>query len=419
MKILQINKFFYIKGGSDTYFFSLSDLLSQNGHEVAFFSMKDPKNRSSSFSEYFVDNIDFSKREGLKEFKKAAHSFYSLEAKRKLEKLIKKYRPDIAHLHNIAHHLSPSILSVLKKHNIPIVQTLHDYQLICPNYKLYTEGEVCERCKKYKYFETVIHKCLQDAYLPSAFEALEMYFHKSLQIYENMIDYYVSPSEFLAEKLVAWGHDKRKIAVINNFINSKNFKPNFKNGNYILYFGRLAEEKGLKILVQAMKEANDINLKIAGEGPLKPKLEKYARENKLSNIEFLGFKNQEELSGLISDSAFTVMPSVWYENYPYGILESFAFGKPVVASDLGGISELIIKGKTGFSCRPGEPGDLAQKIKKLYSDKDLILKMGKAARKFVEENNSPETHYKQIIALYNNLLADYGKKSEQNKSRKK
>lgn len=416
MKILQINKFFYLKGGSETYFFSLSDLLKQHGHEVIFFSIKDEKNFDSEYSDFFINNIDFRKREGaIKDFKKLGHSLYSLEAKRKLESLIKKYKPDVAHLHNVAHHFSPSILSVLKKHNIPVIQTLHDYQLICPNFKLFTKGAVCERCYKHKYYQAILHKCVHNAYLPSIWGAFEMYVHKALQIYENVLYYYVSPSEFLAKKLEKWGYNKDKIKVLNNFIDLTRISPNYNNQGYILYFGRLAQEKGILTLLEAIKGLPEIKLKVVGIGPEEAELKDYLKKEDLKNVEFLGFKKGKELETLISNCAFVVMPSIWYENYPYSILESFAYGKPVIGSDLGGIPEMVLDNKTGLIFPAGDAKALKEKIERFYNSQELIAQMGKRARQFVEDNNNPEKHYQDLIKIYQEILLNYGKKDKTNK----
>jgi len=428
MKILQINKFFYLKGGSETYLFSLADLLKQHGHEVIFFSMKDKKNFDSEYSDFFINNIDFRKREGIvKDFKKLGHSLYSLEAKRKLENLIKKYEPDVAHLHNVAHHFSPSILSVLKKHNIPVIQTLHDYQLICPNFKLFTKGAICERCYKHKYYQAIFHKCIHNAYLPSIWGAFEMVIHKALQIYENVLYYYVSPSEFLAKKLEKWGYNKDKIKVLNNFIDLAKISPNYNSQGYILYFGRLAQEKGILTLLEAIKGLSGIKLKVAGIGPEEAKLKDYLKKEDLpacprrraqaglKNVEFLGFKKGEELETLISNCAFVVMPSIWYENYPYSILESFAYGKPVIGSDLGGIPEMVLDNKTGFIFPAGDSKALKEKIETLYNSQELIEQMGKQARQFVENNNDPEKHYQKLIKIYQELLLKYEEKKKTNK----
>ncbi|MFH2136781.1 MAG: glycosyltransferase family 4 protein, partial [Patescibacteria group bacterium] len=386
MKILQINKFFYRRGGSETYFFGLIDLLQKNGHEIVHFSTKSPANIPSPYDDFFVNEIDFGKREGLfRDLKKAFHSSYSFEAKRKLERLILKTKPDIAHLHNISHHLSPSIFGVLKKYKIPVVQTLHDYQLVCPNFKLFTEGAVCERCKKYRYWNAIIHRCIHNSRLQSCIEAKEMFFHKACQFYEKGVQCFVTPSKFLAEKLAVWGI-KSKVENIPLFLDTNQFEPKYEPGDYVVYFGRLVKEKGLDVLLRALS-GTEIKLKIVGDGPEKEKLKVQSEKIKV-NVEFVGHKNGKDLHDLIRGSKFVVLPSVWYENYPMSLLESGAFGKAVVGSRLGGIPEIIHDGENGFLAEPGNVDDLREKIQRLFRDNDLCEKMGRRARELIIENNS-------------------------------
>jgi glycosyltransferase involved in cell wall biosynthesis len=404
MKILQINKFFYLRGGSETYFFDLIKLLEQNGHEVITFSTKSSKNLPSPYEKFFVEEIDFGKREGLvKSLKKFGHSLYSLEAKKKLEKLILETKPDLAHLHNVSHHLSPSILAVLKKYKIPVVQTLHDYQLICPNFKLFTEGAVCERCKKYRYWNAVLHRCVHDSRLQSLAEAKEMFFHKACQFYENGVRCFVTPSQFLSEKLAAW-RVRAKAENIPLFLDVSAFFPEYEPGGYVLYFGRLVEEKGLDVLLAALG-GTDVQLKIVGDGPEKEKL-KIEREKLKVNVEFIGHKTGEELHNLIRKSKFVVLPSVWCENYPVSLLEAGALGKAVVGTRLGGIPEIVRDGENGFLVEPNSANDLREKIQRLIGDKDLCERMGRRAREMVVETNSPAEHYKKIQQLYEKLTTN-------------
>jgi len=400
MRILQINKFFYRRGGSESYFFDLIKLLEERGHEVVHFSMKHRRNQYSPYSEFFVDEINFEEREGFfGDCKKFFHSLYSSEAKEKLEQLILKTKPEVAHLHNISHHLSPSILTVLKKHKIPIIQTLHDYQLMCPNFKMFTEGAVCERCKKYRYWNACLHKCIHDSRLEGLAGAFEMYFHRACQIYENSVYCFVTPSDFLKEKIRAWkAGGKAKISAISHFIETSAYEPAYAPGDYTLYFGRLSKEKGLDILLRAVAGSN-IRLKIVGDGPEKGKLKVESEKLKV-NVEFVGHKSGEELHGLIRGAKFVVLPAIWFENYPMSLLEAGALGKAMIGANLGGIREIIRDGENGLLAAPGNAKDLREKMERLWNDGALCERMGRKAREMVAEINSPEEHYKKIIDLY-------------------
>jgi len=407
MRILQVNKFYYRKGGADIHFLDLSDLLAKRGHKIIPFSMESEKNLSSPFAKYFVSHVDLSKPKfSLGGFKAIGRMFYSFEAKRKVNKLIKDEKPDLVHIHNIYHQISPSILPVFKKYKLPVVMTIHDYKLICPNYKLFVNGKVCERCKKYKFYNAVLHKCLKNSFLASWIACKEMYFHKILRIYEKNIDLYISPSQFVKDKLAEWGFDKNKIKILSHFINPNEFQPNYESENYILYFGRLSVEKGVDILLEAMgKVQSNLKLKIAGTGPEEKKLKNMAKKLRLKNVEFLGYKEKGELIKLAQKSKFVIMPSIWYEVFGLSILESFALGKPVVGSNIGAIPELIKEGKTGLLFEPGNSRQLADKIDKLNCQADNMVEMGKNARKMVEDKFGIEEYYEKIKEIYKNLLA--------------
>ena len=274
MKILQVNKFYFPKAGTERYVFELTKLLESKGHEVIPFAMKDKRNLKNYFNKYFVSNVDLSKPKIRPSgFKNIGRIIYSQEAKRKVEDLIKKTKPDIVHIHNIYHQISPSILPVFKKYNIPVVQTLHDFKLICPSYKLFSKGTVCERCKKHKYYNAVSQKCSKDSTLYGCVLALEMYIHKMLKIYEKNVDIFICPSQFVKNKMIEWGIDNKKLIVISHFVSLSKFEPNYENQGYILYFGRLTEEKGVDVLLKAMKDFPKLKLKIIGEGPEKKNLE--------------------------------------------------------------------------------------------------------------------------------------------------
>lgn len=405
MKILMINKFFYRKGGSEAYMFDLIDLLKKNGHEVMEFSMTDKDNQDSKYKDFFIKNIDFSKREGFfKDLIKAGHLLYSFEARKKLQALIDKEKPDTAHLHNFSFQLTPSILSVLKKNNIPIIWTMHDYKLICPNYRLFTQGKICERCKKYKYHNAFRYKCIKNESAMSFLAMLEMYLHKIILRSYDLIDLYVSPSKFLADKVMSWGINSEKVKHIYNFINLANFSVNPKIGHGLIYFGRLSEEKGLLILLEAMRELPEINLTLVGDGPQKEEIENYIKEQGLVNVKLVGYKRGQELYNLIKQSRLIVAPSIWYENNPISILEAFALGKPVIGADLGGIPELVKDGYTGFLFKNRQSADLIGKIKNNYFNTELIQKMSQNCRQFIFDNCQGSVHLKQIEAVYKNLI---------------
>lgn len=408
MKILQINPYYYRKSGSEVYVFNVSSLLKERGHQVIPFAMQHEKNRQSVHSEYFVENIDYErviKRNILEKIRAGSKAIYSLEARNKLSKLINKENPNIAHLHKINNTLTPSVLCALKEKGVPVVQTLHDYRLVCPSYSMYDPNrfEVCEACKGHKYFNAVKRKCQKSSFVIGLNIAMESYLYYLLRTYQKNIDLFISPSVFLMRKVIEFGADRDKIVHIPNFVKPNEYAPNYRNSGYILYFGRLERHKGVKTLVEAMKHVKT-KLFIAGEGSYRDFLEEYVKKNNIGNVSFFGFITRNNLLELIRSSLFTVLPSEWYEPFGMTILESFALGKPVIGAKIGGIQELIDNEHTGMLFNSGNVDDLTEKINYLLNKKGLVAEMGRNARKEVEERYNENIHYEMLMEAYNKVL---------------
>ena len=412
MKVLNANKFYRLVGGSERYYFDLENLLTSRGHQVIPFAMRDSLNRDTPYRDYFVSNLDYNQislRNLLMNGPKIIGKMvYSLESKRNIERLVGDSKPDIAHIHMIDHHISPSILDVLKKQGIPMVQTLHEYKLICPNYRLYIERkkETCERCKGGRYYHTVIHRCLKNSMFGSFLASFAMYVHKMLKIYEKNIDAFIVPSKFARDKMLEFGVDPKKLVFLPYMVDTESFSPNYSHSNYFLYFGRLSKEKGLFTLLRAMKKFRDSQLFIVGNGELEDDLRMFLEKNGMENVKLMGYKTGEELRSLIREARFVVVPSEWYETFGLTIVESFACGKPVIGADIGGITELI-NPETGLLFQSGNSEDLAEKIEHFLSHPSLLKEMGLQARQFVEKNLSPSEHYDKISNLYRKLTTKF------------
>jgi glycosyltransferase involved in cell wall biosynthesis len=408
MKILMCNSFYYLRGGSERCVFDLSQLLRDHGHEVIPFAMADSRNKPSPYSEYFVSNIDFPSRLGngssmADKFGAVERTINSREAQQKIEQLIIDTKPEIAHVHGIAHEISPSILPVIKSAGIPVVQTLHDFKLICPNTSFISHGQVCERCKKHRYYNVVLNRCKRNSLAASFLAGLEMTIHKVLQIYEHNVDVFITPSQFLKDKLREYGINNQ-IVHLPNFLRLEHFTPCFETEDYFLYFGRLAPVKGVQTLLRAMNSVKTSKLYIVGAGELGGELQEYADDHNLDNVEFLGHFDLDELVSLIQRAAFTIMPSEGYDNYPMSVLESMACGTPVIGSRIGGIPEQIQDGYNGLLFEPGNAAQLAEKINYLLDNPQQATAFGRNGRRRVEEINAPEVHYRQTLALYESLL---------------
>lgn len=406
MKILQINKFFYIKGGPERCMFNTAEILKKKGHEIAFFSMRHPDNFDTIWNNYFVSNVEFNKKSSSKEkLGLFFNTLYSREAAKNLDKLISDFKPDLAHIHNFNHQLTPSILSPLYKNRIPIVITLHDYKLVCPSYSMLNHGRVCELCKGQKFFHSARTRCHKDSFSASFLATLESYLHHQILGSYKKVNCFISPSKFLIHKCKEMGL-KGEYVYLPNFIDVKNMTPKpASESNAITYCGKLSEEKGISTLVRAVKGLK-ISLNALGDGPLKEELQEYATNNGIDNAYFLGHLNGDRLFRTISDALFAVVPSEWYENNPFSILEAFALGKPVIGSKIGGIPELIEDGITGFTFEPGNIKDLRSKIGFMISNKDKVLEMGRNARRLIEEEFDAETHYQKLIEIYKEAIGN-------------
>ncbi len=412
MKILMVDKYYFIKGGAERYFFELKDILEAKGHKVIPFSMRHPNNFESLYDKFFVDNIDFeltSPFQKARAFPKiAGRMLYSFHAKKRLEKLLAAEKPDIAHLHMIDHQISPSILHTLKKHGIPVIQTLHQYKLVCPNYRLYNPltNQICEKCLDGHFYHPIFERCHKDSRLAGALIAFESYAHRLSGMYDNHIDLLHTPSRFLGAKLKQAGVGDGKVRHLFYTLNLKKYPPHFGFQNYIVYFGRLAKEKGVLTLLKAMRKLKEVTLRIIGDGPERPALEDFAAANQLTNVIFDGIKNGAELAALIQNSKFVVIPSEWYDNSPLVIYESFAYGKPVIGTRLGGIPELIDHDQNGRLYHAGNHEELAESIDYLWNRPQLIIEFGHQARSKAEMEFEPEHHYQKMYAWYNELLSN-------------
>ncbi|MHC1721413.1 MAG: glycosyltransferase family 4 protein [Clostridiaceae bacterium] len=404
MRILLINKFHYLKGGSETYYFSLNKLLTAHGHEVAVFSMEDERNIPSEYSDYFVKNIDYNKGTTLlNKIKLAAKFIYSFEAASKLEKLITDFKPDIAHLHIFQHQLSPSILWTLKKNKIPIVYTAHDFKMVCPNYRMLAKGRICEACNGGRYLNCLKKRCIKGSLFNSLLNVKEAYVHKIIKSYD-LIDRIITPSNFYREKFIEFGVNSERVVFVPNFLFEADYTPHYDFKDYFIYLGRLSEEKGVDTLLRAMKSVQG-KLIIAGTGPSAENLKEWAENEGLTNkVEFAGYKTGDELKSIINEAMFIVVPSKWYENAPYSILEAMASGKAVIGANIGGIPEMIKDEETGLIFRTEDHEDLAQKINQLLLKPETAADYGRNARAAVEKLYGSEEHYLKILKIYEELI---------------
>jgi glycosyltransferase involved in cell wall biosynthesis len=401
MRILNVNKFYYLRGGSERYFFDLARLLESRGHEVIPFSMKGDRNVASNYDDFFVSEVDFRDPASWRgRLRASLRVLYSLEARRKIRNLIRQTGPRVGHLHNFAHQLSPSILGPMKDAGMRIVQTLHDYKLVCPTYRFYADDQVCERCRSGKYFEAVRMRCNGGSLGASIVNALEMTLHhRILRLYRH-VDTFVAPSRFMREKVIEFGVADDRVVQLPYYLDLSAYPESSATGEYMVFVGRLSEEKGIFTLLRAMRDAGDLPLLVVGEGPMEPGLRRAAEEGAPGRVKFLGHLDGTELRDTVARSRCVVVPSEWYENSPLAIYEAFALGRPVVGSRIGGIPELVIHEKTGLLFEPGNVDGLAEGLRRLSADPELARSLGRQARAEVETLCDPDLHLARLQDIY-------------------
>jgi glycosyltransferase involved in cell wall biosynthesis len=401
MRIIQVNKFLHPQGGADKYFLTLTSELANLGHDIIPFGMNDDRNIKSPWSKYFSENINYHHQGNL--LKKSSRLIWNKEAAVKFAKLLDETKPDLIHCHNIYHQLSPSILVEAKKRNIPVVMTIHDYKLICPNYLLFSHGQICQRCVGKSPWHCLSHNCY-NSYSRSGLAALESWLHNKVwHVYRDNVDLFIAPSQFLKNKMISGGFADNTITVLENPAPSLDFSQ--ESGQRLLYFGRLFPEKGVNTLIEALKDTEE-QLDIVGTGPEETNLKELVAKLNLNNrVTFHGGKQGAELYSFIKQAKAVIVPSLWYENMSLVILESLAQGKLIIASDLGGNPELIEEGKTGWLFPAGDVIALTLKIK--------ILNTITPEQKTTIQNNIKEKieplnlkyHLKRLEDLYQNLLS--------------
>lgn len=408
MKVLSINVYNYRKGGSETVYFNTSDLLEKHGHEVARFTLKWDKNESARYDYLFPESKET--RKGIfRPISNVLTYFYHAGAARKIKKLIKDFKPDIAQVHLIWGQLTPSILKALKKCKVPVVLTIHDYRIVCPAYTFRNgKGEVCEACQGKKFYKCFTNACNRGSKGLSGLMAAEQYFRNTFfnpSKYSQGILYVSKFAESIHEKYMPSLKQLKKAQLYNmsSDIASKPVAPT--TIPYYLYFGRLSEEKGIETLIEAFKEFPDVDLKVVGTGPLEDTIKLQIKKENITNIEMLGYKSGDELKELVGRAKFVIVPSTWYENNPMTIIEAYSQGTPVIGANIGGIPEIVINGVTGYQFQPRDVKSLVEVVKKsMQLSLNEYSQMQESALLFAKENFDSEKYYDSLINFFNEII---------------
>jgi len=392
MRVLQINKF------------------------VVHFSMRHPENAESRYSAYFVGEKDYGGRRAPLDNAAAGFSFIrSREAASKISRLIEDTRPDIAHLHNIYHQITPSIIPVLSAAGIPVVMTLHDYKLVCPNYTFYDGEKYCDRCRGGRFYQAAATRCNNGSLGRSLLLSVEAYWQRMTRVYDG-VRFFLSPSRYMRDTFVAEGFGADRVIYVAPYVldagrnEDSSGLPNALSDlpdKYILYFGRLGREKGVLTLLDALAATDAIPLVVCGDGPLRGMLESRARSRSAGRVTFTGHLKKPLLDRVIQRATAVVMPSEWPENAPFTVLEAMSWGVPVIVSDMGGLPEMAdLGGCVVFNA--GDAEELSTRIAELWADEESAREIGRRGRQAIVEKLTEERHLDALVAIYERAVGERG-----------
>jgi glycosyltransferase involved in cell wall biosynthesis len=413
MNVLFCNKYFFLNGGTEKYLQSMLHELSALGHTAIPFSVRYANSWPSPYSEYFLNPPGSSEETHFKHLRLGLfnairyldRSIYSLDARKALSRFLDRLQTvHVAYLLNIYNYMSPSIIHTLKKHDIPVVLRLGDYNLLCPSYLFLRKGKPCQLCMKGDYFHGVRYRCVKGSFAVSAVRVAGMYLQHWLRVY-HLVDAFVVPSDFMRQCLVAGGFPARRIHVMRTPVHQPLKLPEVKR-NHVLYFGRIAFEKGLDTLVTAYQRSGiHPHLILAGNSfdGEQERLRRLVLPEWQHRIHFVGFQEGDRLLELVAGALFSVVPSRWYDNAPQSICESLACGTPVLASQIGAIPEQVQDGVTGRLFTSDCEEELLDALRWMASDPRRLEQMGQAGRRFIAEHHSMHQHLKQLLGLFSGL----------------
>jgi glycosyltransferase involved in cell wall biosynthesis len=412
MKILLINYRYFLSGGPEKYMFTIKELLESHGHEVIPFSVKSKRNAKSEYEKYFAEPIGGEEQVYYEEYKKTPKTvlqmldrqFYSFGVRKRLEKLILDTKPDVCYLMHHYNKLSPSVIDACKRHRIPVVMRLSDFFLVCPSSLLVRNGAICEECVEKSLFNAVKHRCVKNSLSGSFIKAIAMYFHRLIKIYSK-VNYVVAPSKFTIIKMKSL-FDQKKLVHIPTFISEKE-KYNHKLGKYLLYAGRIEEEKGIMQAVKAVQGTNYQCIIVGNSSTGYDKvINNYVKKHKIGNVNLLSVKHGKELRQLFMNARCIISPAQWYENMPNMVLEAMMYSKPVIASNLGSLKEIIQENYNGLLFEPKDVDELRKKIKIMFKDDNLCRRLGRNAYHEAITKYSPEKHYQKLITVFNKAILE-------------
>jgi glycosyltransferase involved in cell wall biosynthesis len=399
MKVVVANNYYYLRGGCERVMFNDIQAMSAYGIDIVPFSAADPENIETPYSSYFVPGADIRATTSLRRVEAAVDAIHCRRTADAFDKMLTVTKPDVIHCHNIYGRLSTAILPVAKRHNIPTVLTVHDYKVVCPAYVALKKGKPCSECIDGGYYRCAINRCHKGQLGGSVVYSIEAYWSRLTGSY-GAVSAFLCPSHFIAGLLRQSGIEEKRVIYHANCVEPNDYAPSYE-GQYVLSVGRLSHEKGLPTFLEAML-GTKIPVRIAGTGPMEATLREMAQKDG-GSILLEGHCGGSRLAELYRNAAFVVVPSEWYENAPMSILESFAYGKPVIGTRIGGIPELITEGEHGYLVDPGAKDQLRTAICRLWNDRDAQRNMGRNARRRVETKFAQGSRTASLLNIYESV----------------
>jgi glycosyltransferase involved in cell wall biosynthesis len=405
LKILHVNKYLYRRGGAESYMLDVARLQQEAGHTVEFFSMQHPQNLTARYERYFPGSVELEPMPAsiLGKASGAGRVLFSPSSMIGMARVVRDFRPDVVHLHNIYHQLSPSILRPVAAASIPTVMTLHDYKLACPTYRFLDKGRICEACLGGNFRQAVLRRCNRGSLAASTLNSVEMRLHTTFGAYEP-VSLFLCPSRFLAGKMEQAGVFPERMRHLPHFVETAGVDVKAQPGGGVVFAGRLSHEKGADVLIQAASMAG-VRVEIAGEGPEMQNLKEQADRMAPGLVTFHGRVPLPKVRSLLRSGSVAALPARWYENQPLSVLDAFSCGVPVIGSLLGGIPELIDDGVDGYLVPPDDPIQLAARLSAIADLPGTAYEMGARGRRRVEEQFSAELHLKNLEAAYADAAA--------------
>jgi len=390
MKIVLVHNFYRHPGGEDVVFQSEKSLLERAGHTVI------PYVRSNME----LKDVSLADRVHI-----ASRMIWSQQARQSLAAILDAECPDLVHVHNTFMAISPSIYSACSERGIPVVQTLHNFRLLCPASSLFRSGAVCEECVEHSLFRSVLHGCYRNSRTASGVVALMLATHRALGTWPASVTRYIALTDFAKKKFIEAGFPSEKLVVKPNFTDPDP-RERASAGDYALFIGRLDETKGTRVLLDAWRKLPvRYPLHVVGDGPDRPRMEARVRECQLSEVTFRGRLSHAAAVEAVKAARFVVAPSTWYEGFPMSIVESFACGTPVLCSRLGGMSEIVEDHVTGLHFNPSDPQDLGKKVEWAWNHPSELAWMGRLARRKYETDYTAERNYSLLMGIYEQAIA--------------